>query len=104
MLDSPGLWAMVMYVMPCSITMEYSLRVIESEMAELHSSKIAYLGFEYNSRAIARRCFSPNESSSSQLISSVRHPSRSSRYSRSTSPRISRIRSSVRSLPPLGAG
>ena len=33
MLDSPGLWAMVMYVMPCSITMEYSLRVIESEMA-----------------------------------------------------------------------
>ena len=100
MLDSPGLWAMVMYVMPCSITMEYSLRVIESEMAELHSSRIANLGFEYSSRAIAKRCFSPNESSSSQLISSVRHPSRSSRYSRSTALSSGRSFSSDRSPAP----
>jgi hypothetical protein len=51
------------------------------ETALVHSSKMAKRGFWYISRAIASRCFSPRESSSSQLISSVSTPGRSSRYS-----------------------
>ena len=52
----------------------------DNEASHSHSSRIANAGLWCSSRAIAKRCFSPSDSSASQSTASSRAPLRSTRY------------------------
>mmetsp|Transcript_40436 Transcript_40436/g.85438 ORF Transcript_40436/g.85438 Transcript_40436/m.85438 type:complete len:277 (+) Transcript_40436:1660-2490(+) len=77
-----GLWEMVIKVIPMRLHVSKSLFSIFRDTAEVHSSRIAYLGLCQNKRAMARRWVSPRLSLSSQFW--VASASISNKYSNST--------------------